>query len=49
MISSQTEEAVKKGISEAKNISEYDLLAKAAYSRAKEDWLFGMDNYTLTT
>lgn len=42
-ISSQTEEAVKKGISEAKNISEYDLLAKAAYSRAKEDWLFGMN------
>lgn len=42
-ISSQTEEAVKKGIDEAKNISEYDLLAKAAYSRAKEDWLFGMN------
>ena len=42
-ISSQTEEAVKKGIDEAKSISEYDLLAKAAYSRAKEDWLFGMN------
>lgn len=42
-ISSQTEEAVKKGIDEAKDISEYDLLAKAAYSRAKEDWLFGMN------
>ncbi len=42
-ISSQTEEAVKKGIKEAKDITEYDLLAKAAYSRAKEDWLFGMN------
>lgn len=42
-ISSQTEEAVKKGIDEAKDISEYDSLAKAAYSRAKEDWLFGMN------
>ena len=42
-ISSQTEEAVKKGIDEAKDIKEYDLLAKAAYSRAKEDWLFGMN------
>lgn len=42
-ISSQTEDAVKKGIEEAKFISEYDSLAKAAYCRAKEDWLFGMN------
>lgn len=42
-ISSQTEDAVKKGIKEAKSISEYDSLAKAAYCRAKEDWLFGMN------
>jgi DNA topoisomerase-3 len=42
-ISSQTEDAVKKGISDAKSISEYDSLAKAAYCRAKEDWLFGMN------
>ena len=42
-ISSQTEDAVKKGIDEAKSISEYDSLAKAAYCRAKEDWLFGMN------
>lgn len=42
-ISSQTEDAVKKGIEEAKEIEEYNLLAKAAYSRAKEDWLFGMN------
>lgn len=42
-ISSQTEDAVKKGIDEAKPISEYDSLSKAAYCRAKEDWLFGMN------
>ena len=42
-ISSQTEDAVKKGIEDAKNIIEYDSLAKAAYCRAKEDWLFGMN------
>ena len=42
-ISSQTEDAVKKGIDEAKSIREYDSLASAAYCRAKEDWLFGMN------
>jgi len=42
-ISSQTEDAVKKGIEEAKSIREYDSLASAAYCRAKEDWLFGMN------
>lgn len=42
-ISSQTEDAVKKGIQEAKRISEYDSISKAAYCRAKEDWLFGMN------
>lgn len=42
-ISSHTEEAVKKGIEEAKPLSEYDSLGKAAYCRAKEDWLFGMN------
>ncbi|MCX8128867.1 MAG: DNA topoisomerase 3 [Clostridia bacterium] len=42
-ISSQTEEAIKKGIDTAKDISEYDSLSRAAYSRAKEDWLFGMN------
>lgn len=42
-ISSQTEDAVKKGIEEAKDLSEYDSLSKAAYCRAKEDWLFGMN------
>ncbi len=42
-ISSQTDEAVKKGIDEAKDIREYDSLSQAAYCRAKEDWLFGMN------
>ncbi len=42
-ISAQTEDAVKKGILEAKNIQAYDNLAKSAYCRAKEDWLFGMN------
>jgi DNA topoisomerase-3 len=42
-ISSQTQEAVRKGIDEAKDISEYDSLSQAAYCRAKEDWLFGMN------
>lgn len=42
-ISSQTEDAIKKGIEEARDIREYDPLARAAYCRAKEDWLFGMN------
>jgi len=42
-ISSFTEDAVKKGIEDAKDIREYDSLSKAAYCRAKEDWLFGMN------
>lgn len=42
-ISSQTEDSIKKGIDEAKNIIEYNSLANAAYCRAKEDWLFGMN------
>lgn len=42
-ISSFTEEAVRRGIDEARDISEYDSLSRAAYCRAKEDWLFGMN------
>lgn len=48
-ISAQTEEAVKRGISEAKDIHAYDALADAAYCRAKEDWLFGMNFSRLYT
>ena len=42
-ISSHTEDAVRKGIEEARDIHEYDSLSRAAYCRAKEDWLFGMN------
>jgi DNA topoisomerase-3 len=42
-VSSQTEEAIKEGIENAKDIAHYDSLSQAAYSRAKEDWLFGMN------
>ncbi len=42
-LSAHTEEAIKKGIAEAKDLSEYDSLSQAAYCRAKEDWLFGMN------
>ncbi len=48
-ISAQTEEAIKRGIAEAKDISAYDSLAKAAYCRAQEDWLFGMNFSRLYT
>ncbi len=42
-ISSHTEEAVRIGIENAKDLGAYDSLSKAAYCRAKEDWLFGMN------
>lgn len=42
-VSSQTEDAIKEGIGSAKDITQYDSLSQAAYSRAKEDWLFGMN------
>lgn len=42
-IDSQTEEAIKQGIKDAKDISAYDSLADAAYLRAKEDYLMGIN------
>ncbi len=48
-ISAQTEEAVKRGIEEAKELAAYDNLGKSAYCRAKEDWLFGMNFSRLFT
>jgi DNA topoisomerase-3 len=48
-ISSHTEEAVKEGIAKAKPITDYDSLSLAAYNRAKEDWLFGMNFSRLYT
>ncbi|WP_099467907.1 DNA topoisomerase [Konateibacter massiliensis] len=42
-IDSQTEEEILKGIHTAKDLSEYDNLAEAAYLRAKEDYLMGIN------
>ncbi|MGN0424496.1 MAG: DNA topoisomerase [Acetatifactor sp.] len=42
-IDSQTEEEIKRGIREAKDLSEYDNLSEAAYLRAKEDYLMGIN------
>lgn len=48
-IDSQTEEEIKRGIKEAKPLSEYDSLADAAYLRAKEDYLMGINFSRLLT
>ncbi len=42
-IDSQTEEEILRGIREAKDLSEYDNLSEAAYLRAKEDYLMGIN------
>ena len=42
-IDSQTEEEILRGIREAKDLSAYDSLADAAYLRAKEDYLMGIN------
>mgnify|MGYP000863577595 FL=1 len=42
-IDSQTEEEIKRGIDEAKDLSEYDSLSDSAYLRAKEDYLIGIN------
>ena len=42
-IDSQTEEEILKGIETAKDLSEYDNLCEAAYLRAKEDYLMGIN------
>ncbi|MGN0377494.1 MAG: DNA topoisomerase [Suilimivivens sp.] len=42
-IDSQTEEEIKRGIREAKDLSAYDNLGAAAYLRAKEDYLMGIN------
>ena len=48
-IDSQTEEEILRGIREAKDLSEYDNLAGAAYLRAKEDYLMGINFSRLLT
>ena len=42
-IDSQTEEEIKRGIKEAKELEQYDSLSDAAYLRAKEDYLIGIN------
>ena len=48
-IDSQTEEEIKRGINEAKDLSEYDSLSNSAYLRAKEDYLIGINFSRLLT
>lgn len=48
-IDSQTEEEIIKGVKNAKPLSEYDNLASAAYLRAKEDYLMGINFSRLLT
>ncbi len=42
-IDSQTEEEILRGIREARDLKEYDNLSDAAYLRAKEDYLMGIN------
>lgn len=42
-IDSQTEDEIKRGIREAKNLDEYNSLSDSAYLRAKEDYLIGIN------
>ena len=42
-IDSQTEEEIKRGIKEAKDLEEYNSLSDSAYLRAKEDYLIGIN------
>lgn len=48
-IDSQTEEEILRGIREAKDLSEYDDIGAAAYLRAKEDYLMGINFSRLLT
>lgn len=48
-IDSQTEEEILRGIREAKDLSAYDNLSHAAYLRAKEDYLMGINFSRLLT
>ena len=48
-IDSQTEEEIKRGIKEAKDLDEYNSLSDSAYLRAKEDYLIGINFSRLLT
>ena len=42
-IDSQTEEEIRRGVREARPLSDYDHLSESAYLRAKEDYLMGIN------
>ena len=48
-IDSQTEEEIKRGIREAKDLKEYDSLSDSAFLRAREDYLIGINFSRLLT
>ncbi len=48
-IDSQTDDEIRRGVREAKPLSEYDHLSDAAYLRAKEDYLMGINFSRLLT
>ncbi len=48
-INSQTEDEIKRGVREAKALSEYDALSDSAYLRAIEDYLMGINFSRLLT
>ena len=48
-IDSQTEDEIRRGIAEAKNLDEYNSLSDSAYLRAKEDYLIGINFSRLLT
>lgn len=48
-IDSQTEEEIVRGIETAKDLADYDNLSEAAYLRAKEDYLMGINFSRLLT
>ena len=48
-IDSQTEEEIQRGITQAKDLAEYDALSNSAYLRAKEDYLIGINFSRLLT
>jgi len=48
-IDSQTEDEILRGVENAKDLSEYDNLSAAAYLRAKEDYLMGINFSRLLT
>jgi len=48
-IDSQTEDEIRRGIAEAKDLDEYNSLSDSAYLRAKEDYLIGINFSRLLT